>query len=249
MLKVMHQYMKKSLLISLIVFIEILDGRTQSFEGTITYSVEFEMRGEFVNLRDQIFEKLRDKGGYYDTIRVHIKQDRYKKVYNSINQKSVIYLPDLNKIYSLEELSKFVSIIDASKVASINLNFPEPNLLNVDSIKFVKGIPCNTLKLSWENLGDEWYFYNKETAVIDPELYENHNHEYLNQVLRATGSYPLEMVKSMDNVISIRMSLISVEEGEVSDDLFKIPELKKANKKMSKMVNEMTGGQVMEIKN
>jgi len=207
------------------------------------------MKGEFVNLRDQIFEKLRNEGGYYDTIKVHIKQGKYKKVDNSINQKSIIYLPDLNKIYSLEEGSEFVSIIDASKVAGLNLNLPEPNLLNVDSTKAVNGIPCDILKLSWGNLGEEWYFYNKGTAVVNPELFENHTYEYLNQVLSATGSYPLEVVKSMDNVMSIRMSLILVEEGELPDDLFRIPELKKANKKMSKMVNELTGAQLMEIKN
>ncbi len=241
--------MKKSLLISLILLALALDGRTQSFEGTITYSVEFELKGEFVNLRDQIFEKLRNEGGYYDTIRVHIKQGRYKKVDNSLNQKSVIYLPDENKIYSLERGSNYVSIIDASRIGSINLNVPEPDLLIVDSIKFVNGIPCDILKLSWGKLGEEWYFFNRETAVIRPDLYASHNYEYLNQVLNAAGSYPLEILKSMNNFMSIRMSLISVEEGRLPEGLFIIPELKKANKKMSKMVNELTGAQVMEIKN
>ena len=226
-----------------------MDGRTQSFEGTITYSVEFEMKGEFVNLKDQIFEKLRNEGGYYDTMKVYIKQGRYKKVDNSLNQKSVIFLPDQNKIYSLEEESEFVAIIDASKIAAINLNFPEPDLVNVDSIKFINGIPCDILKLSWENLGEEWYFFNKETAVIEPSLYADHNYEYLNKVLSSTGSYPLEMVKSMNNVMSIRMTLVSIEGGELSDDLFSIPELKKANKKMTKMMDNITGTQVMKIKN
>ena len=129
------------------------------------------------------------------------------------------------------------------------MNFPEPDLVNVDSIKFINGIPCDILKLSWENLGEEWYFFNKETAVIEPSLYADHNYEYLNKVLSSTGSYPLEMVKSMNNVMSIRMTLVSIEGGELSDDLFSIPELKKANKKMTKMMDNITGTQVMKIKN
>ncbi|MGB3466197.1 MAG: hypothetical protein WBA74_13045 [Cyclobacteriaceae bacterium] len=241
--------MKGSLLISLLFITLALESRTQSFEGTITYSVEFELKGEFIHLRDQIFEKLRNEGGYYDTIKVYIKEGKYKKVDNNLHQKSVIYLPEQNKIYSLEKGSEFVSIFDANNTTSIKLNLPEPVLVNVDSVKFINGIPCNILKLSWGNLGEEWYFFNRETAVVDPDLYAGHNYEYLNKILKSTESYPLEIVKSMNNVISIRMTLVSIEESELPEDIFGIPDLKKANKKMTKMIDDITGTQVMKIKN
>ena len=241
--------MRISLFLSFVLFTLSLHAQNETFEGTITYSVEFEMKGQLTNLKDQIIDQLKSEGGYYDTIKIHIKAGKYKKVDNSTNQKSIIYIPDENKIYSLEEGSEFVSIIDASKTTTFNLNLPEPEFSLVDSVKYIKGIPCEALKLSTPNIGEEWYFYNKETAVIAPKLYAKHNYEYLNRILSATGAYPLEILKSMNNMISIRMSFVSVEEVKLSDNIFSIPELKKANKKMSKLMNDLTGAQVMEIKN
>jgi hypothetical protein len=49
--------------------------------------------------------------------------------------------------------------------------------------------------------------------------------------------------------MSTTMSLVSIEEQELSDELFKIPELKKANKKMNELMGQVTGTQVMKIKN
>lgn len=224
------------------------DVQSQPFEGRITYSVEFEMKGEFSKLKDQIFEKMINEGSYYDTVRVYIKNGKYKKMDNSTNQKAVIYSSEQNKIYSLQKGSEYVAVIDANKTASMNLNFPKPTMAEVDSIKFINGIPCGILKLSWENLGEEWYFFNKETAVVDPNLFAQHNYEYLNKVLDVTGSYPLEIVKSMNDAISIRMTLVSIDDDELKDDLFNIPELKKANRRMTKIMDRLTEGQVMQIK-
>jgi hypothetical protein len=49
--------------------------------------------------------------------------------------------------------------------------------------------------------------------------------------------------------MSTTMSLVSIEEQELSDELFKIPDLNKANKKMNELMGQVTGTQVMKIKN
>ena len=240
--------MKKSILILTFLALTLI-GRTQSFEGVITYSVQFELKEGFQEMKDQIFEKLKKNGDYYDTLKVFVKHNQYKKTDNSVNPISVIYAPEQNTVYILEEGFDNAILIDASKVTTLNLNLPEPSLHYVDSIKHISNIPCDILKLSWEGFGDEWYFFNRDIAAIDPKLYENHNYNYLNTILNSTGSYPLEIVKSLDGMISTTMSLVSIEERELSDELFKILELKKANKKMNELMGQVTGTQVMKVKN
>ena len=240
--------MKKSFLILAILALS-LTGRTQSFEGVISYSVKFELKEGFLEKKDQIFEKLKKDGDYYDTLKVFIKNSQYKKIDNSANPKSVIYAPEQNTVYVLEAGFDHAVVIDASKVTTLNLNLPEPSLHYVDSIKHITNVACDILKLSWDDFGEEWYFFNKDVATIDPKLFENHNYNYLNTILNSTGSYPLEIVKSLDGMMSTTMSLVSIEEKELSDELFKIPELKKANKKMNELMGQVTGTQVMKIKN
>lgn len=240
--------MKKSFLILLFLVLAQY-GRTQSFEGVITYSVEYELKEGFLEMKDQIFEKLKKDGDYYDTVKIFIKENWYKKVDNSDNSKSVIYSPEQNTVYIQQEGFEYVTLIDAGQVTTLNLNLPEPSLQNIDSIKHISGIPCEIMKLDWGEVGEEWYFYNKETAIIDPSLFAKHNYDYLNIILSTTGSYPLEIVKGLDGLMLIRMSMVSLEEQELLQELFKIPELKKANKKMSGVMDQVTGARIMKIKN
>lgn len=240
--------MKKSLLILSFLAL-VLTGRTQSFEGVITYTVQFELKEGFPEMKDQILEKLKKDGDYYDTLKVFIKHNQYKKIDNSANPKSVIYSPEENIVYVLEEGFDHAILMDASEVRSLNLNLPEPSFHYVDSIKHIYNIGCDILKLSWQDLGEEWYFFNGDVANIDPKLFENHNYEYLNTILKSTGSYPLEIVKSLDGMMSVTMSAISIEEQELSDALFELPKLKKANKRMNELMGEVTGAHVMKIKN
>jgi hypothetical protein len=151
-------YMKKSLLILTLLSLSLI-GRTQSFEGVITYSVKFELKEGFLGMKDQIFEKLKKDGDYYDTLKVFIKNNQYKKIDNSANPKSVIYAPEQNIVYVLEAGFDHAVLIDASKVTALNLNLPEPSLHYVDSIKHITNVACDILKLSWEDLGEEWYFF------------------------------------------------------------------------------------------
>ncbi len=224
-------------------------GYSQSFEGVITYSVEFEMKGKLEELKDQVLEKLEREGAFYDTVKIFIKGDRYKKITNAEKAKSTIYIPEENELYFFEKGSEYVTILTAAEYGAINLNLPEPEVVKLDSVKMINGIHCNLLKLKWGNFGEGYYAYNSEKASIDPVLYREHNFEYLNVVLAATKSYPLEMTSDLNNVIAIRMTLASLQAVELTNEVFQIPALKKAEKKMTKFVDQATKGRIMKIKN
>ncbi|WP_157638077.1 hypothetical protein [Flexithrix dorotheae] len=168
---------------------------------------------------------------------------------NKEKPSSIIYSPEINNIYILQEDFEYVSIIDAKNISPTFPDIPEPEILEIDSVKKVSGIPCKTLKLRWNNMGEEWYFYNEETAIINPSLYKHHSYEYFNEIIKSTGAYPLEIIKSFNDMIAIRMTLISIEELQLSDEVFAIPELKKANKKMTNLPEKLLGSKVMKIKN
>lgn len=84
---------------------------------------------------------------------------------------------------------------------------------------------------------------------MDPELFKNHNYEYLNQVLAQTNSYPFEITKTINKFITITMSLKSLEEIAIDDEIFAIPELKPSKNKGHKQLEKMTGNKTMKIKN
>ena len=85
--------------------------------------------------------------------------------------------------------------------------------------------------------------------MIDPKLFQNHNYEYLNEVLKVTNSYPMEIVKTMSDFITIRMTLVHVAQGNIDDAHFKLPVMKKAEKDYAEMMMRMMGAEVKKIKN
>ena len=142
-----------------------------------------------------------------------------------------------------------MKIAYASKVSISKIEFPEPEIFNGDTLKTINGIACQAMVVRWGGLGDEWYFYNENTAVVNADLFRQHQFEYLDVILKATGSYPLEISKSINNFITVNMRLVSIEETAVADSEFDIPALKKADKKMVKAMGLLFDHEVMKIKN
>ncbi len=238
----------KKLITIIIILIFSAVVKAQSFEGVITYCATYELKGKFLTMKDEIMEKLKEQEDYFDTLRVYIKQDQYKKVTNASSSSSTIYKPVENKIFNLKQGFEYVTIADANEVTSSKIQFPEPEITYVDSIKYIAGIPCETIKISWGKMGEEWYFYNEKTAVMDPRLYEQHKYEYLDVILKNSASYPLEIIKSLNNIMFMRLTMVSVEEKEIAEIEFKIPELKKADKEMVKIMGAIFTSKVMKIK-
>lgn len=202
----------------------------QSFEGKLTYSVDFEIKdqkfGDFKITKEQVIEKMKNDGEYFDTLTVTLKGGNYIKKDNSKTENLIIYKSSVNKIYSFQKDSEYESITDANKYNALNIDFKKPKAEKIDSLKSVNGINCKLVKLSWDNIGKEYYFFNSKTAKLDPKLFEKHNYEYFNTVVKSTNSYPLEIIKIVNNFITIKMTLTSISEENVNDELFDIEKIK-----------------------
>lgn len=223
-----------------------------SFEGKLTYKVEYHIEpvtvGDLVLTEDIILDKMKRDGEYFDEVTVWIKGGNYVKKENSKSEKRMVYLAEENKIYTLENDFEYVVIIDGSTRSTFNIEFDEPKIEEFDSTKVINGTECKLLKLSWGDQGEEYYFYNSDVAPLNPALFDAHKYEFLNEVINVTESYPLEIYKTVSKMLSIRMTLVSVSEESVDESLFELPEMKKANKEYTKMMKTMTGADVMEIK-
>jgi len=236
-------------ILTLLFFTSCLTVKTQSFEGIVKYLVEFEIKSHNQEIKEKVVEKLKSEGSYFDTLKIYFKEGKYKKVNNAIKAKSTIYLPEENKLYFLEKGFEYVTVLDADNPSTIKSSYPEPEIQILDSIKEVNGIRCNLLKLKIDKLGEEYYAYNHKHIPINPELFIKHKYENLNLILNSTKSYPLEFTTGINGFVKIRMSFISIEKTMLSDELFEIPGLVKAEKKVSKLMNQITNGQLMKIKN
>ena len=126
---------------------------------------------------------------------------------------------------------------------------PEPTFEKIDSTKIVNGHECSLLQLNYDKTGTELYFYNSEFIKIDPSLFQNHNYEYLNEVLKVTNSYPMEIVKTMNDFITIRITLKNISQENIDHSHFNLPEMTEAENDYAEMMIKMTGADVMKIKN
>jgi hypothetical protein len=163
-------------------------------------------------------------------------------------EKRTLYKSDLNKIYTFQSGFEYVLITDANNYNAKGLELKGPKIEQLDSVKIINGHRCKLLKLSWGRLGEEYYFYNPYIAKLDPKLFGKHNYEYLNTIIELTNSYPLEIVKKINNFVSVKMTLVAISEHKIDDSLFELPELEKAEKDYYEMMLKMTGSEVMKLK-
>ena len=103
----------------------------QSFEGKLTYIVAFEIEtqnfGGIEITKEQILEKTKADGEFFDTITITIKNGNYLKEDNALLNKKIIYKADENKVYTIEKDFEYVIISDANEISQVKLvEFQEP---------------------------------------------------------------------------------------------------------------------------
>ncbi|MEP0262727.1 hypothetical protein [Dokdonia sp.] len=238
--------MNRILILIISLFTSLIYG--QSFEGKLTYKIEFEINMEGISENDMI-NHMKKSGEYFDTLVINIKKGNYEKLVNSANSKRIVYRPDSNKIYNFDSGFEYVLITNAKKYGATIIDFEKPKIIQNDSIVSILGKKCNSITFSWGNLGEETYFYNDSFLKINPELFQEHNFEYLNEVLNLTKSYPTQIIKSLNDFIKIKMILVDYSEEKIDDSSFEIPELQLADKEYSELIKQTTGQEVMQLKN
>lgn len=225
-----------------------LEPKAQSFEGTLTYRVEYEFTNKIDNsIKAKIFSKLKQQGTYYDTIFVTIKGGDYIKSDNAQNGKTVIYKSDLKKLFFFEKHSDTVLVASGQIYNPLNISLPLPSVQKNDSLINIGDFKCKSIQLIWEDMGEEVYYYSPNTSEVNPSLFEEHNYEYLNIILRETKAYPIKVTKALSGLMTLHMTLVSINKEPVSIEKFKIPELKNASRKASETLELTTGYKMMII--
>ncbi len=239
--------MKKFLLLVIVVTIK-LSGFSQSFEGTLTYKVTFEFSQKISQeIKDKTFEHLQNNGEYYDTLFITIKHADYLKIDNAPNGKKTIYNAAQNKLYFFTKGSKIVMTTSADLPYPPHINLPDPKIEYGNSTIQIGAYECNYISLAWEGTGKEIYYYNPSIASINPELFKDHDYEYLSLILEKTKAYPIKMVKSLNNFMTISMELVSIDDSKIENDFSRVPRLKKVSKKQVNAMGYFTNYDVMIV--
>lgn len=239
---------------SLLVFLALTvwaNSYAQSFEGVLTYKVEFQITemdfGGMTITKEQILEKMKSEGEFFEQMRITIKEGNYlKEVDSDLNQK-IIYLSSENKTYTLDDSSEYVAIGNASKVMFMDLDVGKPTIELRENADTINGIVCSALIYTW-GTGKEEYYFNSSTATIDPKLFASHKYEYLNEILQTTKSYPLKIVKSVSDFIKVTMTVTDILEESVDEHVFDLPEFTNPEKDVAEFMKAITGCDVMKIK-
>lgn len=223
---------------------------SQSFEGTLIYKVTFEFSSKFNN--DEFINKtlntLKKSGEYYDTLTIKFKGGNYLKMDNAPNGKKVIYHGTQNQLYFFTKNSDIVLIADANMYHPNNIKLPEPQVILEDSIFNINRTLCKKIKFVWEDIGEEIYYYSTSIAPLKPYLFREHNYEYLNLLISLTKAYPVKIVKSLNEFITINIELVDVNNSKIENNIFEIPLLREPNKKQAEMINQLSGYDIMVIR-
>jgi hypothetical protein len=200
----------------------------QSFEGKLTYKVDYEIItqkvGDIEVTKESLIARKKRKGTFIDTITVTLKGGNYIVEDNSESKNKTIYKVEENKIYSLTKDLDYLIVTNADKPSPYDFDSSPPSLKISDSTTNINGINCKSIKLVWEQLGENIYYFNSDTLSIDANLFEEHKFEYFDRVLKLTNAYPICISKSLNGFVTIRMSLIDTSSESINEKVFILPE-------------------------
>ena len=205
-------------------------GFAQFFEGNLTYKIDYYLEEALVpSSFSSSFKENLYKPKYYNKMVVFsIKNTKYSRGgYKKENQKFIY--PGEQTLYRFLKKSNRVELINVSNryetAETASGSRIPPTLQKSDSTRVINGIECNLLLLDFGMYGVEEYWYNSDTLKVNPNLFKGHSFEYFDKIFEITGSFPIEMNKITDNWCKIKLTLIDVDEKELSDNLFKLPNL------------------------
>lgn len=249
----------KSILFSIIVLFISPISFSQSFEGELAY--EITLQTDSVTLKKfknsiAYQQSLNPKPKEFrDTLSIMVKNGNYRTTNIIRDQKKIIYLKQDNTIYPLEHGSNRVITTHCRK--SFGIFEPiwskrlKPNIILSDSMRVINGLTCKLLLLEFGDFGYEEYWYNEDTLQLDWKRFKNHNYYYLNKILKETRAIPVEIVKFNKETFpkKLRLKLVSVNEKEMSSDLFQIPKLVHSRSDDPRFLNRRLGRKYMKIEN
>ena len=222
----MTSKIKSLLAIALIsIFSQI---NAQSFEGSITYALDFELSEKMTSAgltKAAMLEKLKSEHLWWDSITTSYKAGN---MYSSLGNSGAwsVYRADSNKIFTFQNIDSMdiCEVNDASIDLEFTMTGKMPRIIPKDTIVMVNNIACQMIRVKWKT-GTYDYYFNKEQFKIDPALFSKHVYDGWAEFTKLSGCLPIKIVKTTKGIMSVSMTMVSSKAGKVDDKLFTIPEL------------------------
>jgi hypothetical protein len=212
------------LLISLFAFRPVF---SQSFEGTLTYSVELEVSEKmqkFGMTKEVLIERMRNEGSWSDSILITYKDAKYFQQMGDNKVAWSVYLPDSNKLFSFQKDVDICTVLNTGIDLEEEMSGNSPEVILLDTSILVSGIKCEIVRVKWK-AGYYDYYFNRGTNPINPEFYKNHKYDGWYEYLKIAKSLPIRIVKSTKGMMTVTMSLVDTKLQDVDDSLFVLPNL------------------------
>lgn len=241
--------MKRILLLLIFFSTQLLFA--QSFEGKLTYIVDFEVSEKMAKMglsKQMLRDKMKEDGSWSDTIKVFYKQGNYYTLLKTKPKTWNIYKADVNKIYSMQDgdASDICSVTNASIDLESTITGKMPIISKVDTTVNVNGTPCSLVLVKWKS-GTYRYYYNTTKLNVNPDLFSKHVYDGWAEFLKISNALPMKIEKSVGGMMTVTMALSSFKAEAVDEALFLIPKLapdsdlnmiKLANVEMMRIIKE-----------
>jgi TonB family protein len=204
----------------------------QSFEGTLTYSVSLEVDEKMLKhglTRESLIKNMKVEGTWSDTIWISYKQGNYYKTSNSVPKSWSIYVAEKNNIYTLheEEESVFCEVMDASIDTEFAATGKMPLVMKLDTTAIVGVDTCSIVRVKWST-GTFDYYYNQNKFEVDATLFSNHIYDGWAEYLKISQALPVKIVGGAKGLMTVSLTLVDSNSGQLDDELFKTPDLTRA---------------------
>ena len=216
-------------LLLIIILLTTLLTFGQSYEGTLTYVTDIEVSEKLVKMgmtKQILLDKMKNEGSWSDTIRTSYKQGNYYTLLNNNPKSWAIFRADSNKIYSLQdgEASDICTVTDASIDLEFTMTGEMPKVDKLDTTVNIDGVSCSIVRVKWKS-GTYDYYYNQTELKVDGSLYAKHTTDGWAEFLKISNALPRRIVKSVNGMMTITMTLTKSKPEVVDEKLFIIPKL------------------------
>jgi hypothetical protein len=243
--------LKKTLTI-LILLVISFSSNAQSFEGTLTYKMDFELSKKMKSMgltKKTMEKKLKNEDTWSDQITVTYKNGFYKQMNLSKNKIWIIHHPDSSKTYTFQEgeLSDICFVQDVSKDMEFKQFGKMPSVNLLDTIVKYKKYNLKMVEVKWK-MGSYYYLFDENYFQTNPDDFKDHIFDGFYEYLKLAKALPIKIIKGGGTPMTITQSLIKAEEKEIDKAIFNIPELVEPDGENGDLLNNMGLGKMMKIK-
>ncbi len=219
--------MRKTITIILSTITTILNA--QDFEGTLTYSVDFNVSQKMIDMgmtKEMLKTRMQSDGTWADTIKTSYKKGFYKQLNLSTDNSWVIYRPDSNKLFTFQdgEASDICKVTDPSVDLEHKITGKMPTVTLIDTLINYKEFKLKMVEVKWKT-GTYYYLFDDNYFKTHPENFKGHIYDGFYEFLKLSNSLPIVIIKKIGGMMSITISLIDSSENKINDSYFEIPEL------------------------